>query len=419
MNRRQYSHVAFVLLLAVFARLLLFNHVGVWGDAGFYTYDAMLINEGDVPYVDFIGRSPLFNYAYAWTATVFGNSMGVLRAFIVTWWLVAAVPVYALGRWIHSHRAGLVAVVLFTLSPFMLSYGFWANTQSVAAVLAVTAIAVLVYRRTWRTYALAGVLIGAAFLSRRSVITILGAVGLHTLWRMYRDRDLRYGFGQNVALVGGFAGSLAVGYLALAGGDIDLGLKFAETHGWGLISSSGRGGFPLISENAPAEPLNRIDSGRVPIFNDVCQLCGRHTAKTFVKTVIAALVLVGPLLYYTRDWIGRWFTDTLKEYGAAMFGAVALYAVYIAVTNVYLVRAGAVVALVGFGIVAFSSAPISRDVLYDRRMQLLLFILGGLAAGYLYRNRLIHTYYFADFLPYLAAVSGVLYVEMWGATGDE
>lgn len=419
MNRRQWSHVGFVLLLATLARLLLFNHVGVWGDAGFYTYDAMLINAGQVPYEDFIGRSPLFNYAYALTASVFGNTMGVLRAFIVVWWLVAALPVYAIGRWTHSHHAGIVAVVLFTLSPFILSYGFWANTQSVAAVLAVSAIAALVYRREWWTYLLAGGLIGAAFLSRRSVITIIGAVGLYTLWRMYRNRDLRPGVTHNTALVAGFGLVLFVGYLSLARGDVDLGLKFAETHGWGLITSSGRGGFPLISESAPAEPLNRINSGRVPIFNDICQLCGQHTAKVFVKTTMAALVIVGPLLYYARDWIGRWFNETLKEYGAAMFGAVALYAVYVAITNLYFVRAGAVVALVGFGVVAFSSAPISRSVLYHPKMQLLLFILVGLAAGYLYRNRLIHTYYFADFLPYLAVVSGILYVEMWGVTADE
>lgn len=422
MNRRQYQHVALLFLLAVFVRLALFNYAGVWGDAGFYTYDAKMILAGDVPFLDFIGRSPLFNYSYAAVASVFGNSMAVLRAFIVTWWLLAGIPVYAMGRWMHSHRAGLVGLALSQLSPFMLAYGYWANTQSLAIFLAACAIAAVVYRRHWLMYGLAGMLLGAAFLSRRSVITIVGGLAVWTVYRMVKDRRVFSGVGQGVACATGFFATLFAGYVALslAAGDIGLTLKFAETHAWGLISSSGRGGFPLITEMpAPQEPMNRINVGRIPVFNSICQLCGVHTIKTMLKTVLAALVLVAPLIYYVRDFVDRYYTPAFKRYGAWIVLAAATYGVLIALRNVLLVRIGGVLVLLGVGAIAFRGPPVRREILYGRHTTLMVAVLGMLAAGYLYRNRLIHAYYFADFVPFLAVLGGILYVEAWRVNANE
>jgi hypothetical protein len=52
-------------------------------------------------------------------------------------------------------------------------------------------------------------------------------------------------------------------------------------------------------------------------------------------------------------------------------------------------------------------------VLYDRRLQLLLWVLLWLAAAYLYRNRIIHTYYFMDFWPAVSVITGVVGVAVW------
>lgn len=412
MNRRHCAHVVVVVALAVAVRAVLFHHVGIWGDAGYYTYDAMLINDGQTPFIDFIGRSPLFNYAYAWWASVFGRGMVTLRAFIVFWWLLAGVPVYVIGRRVGDHAVGLASLVVFELSPFMLIYGFWANTQSLAAFLAACGVAAVLVLRDWRGYGLAGLALGTAFLSRRSVIVVLGAVGLYALWVGWSDREIQAPVGRGVALVSGFGAVLAVGYLLLARGDPSMAVKFAETHAWGLISSQGRGGFPLISEAAPAEPLGRLESGRVPIFNDLCQLCGEWTVRVFVKTTVASVVAFGPLLYYARDWFERAVPGELHWWASSGVLAIAAYACLVTIRAGYPVRVGVVVGLVGFGYVVARTGMPDASVLYGRQITLPGLVVLALAAGYLYRNRVIHTYYFADFMPFLAVIAGTLYVHM-------
>jgi len=125
-DRRHALHLGALLALIVAVRYVLFPHVGIWGDAGFYIYDARLINRGLTPYVDFVGRSPLFNYAYAGVAQYAGNTMPVLRVFIAVFWVLCIFPVYYIAREIDGHAAGLAAAATMGLTPFMLVYGYWA-----------------------------------------------------------------------------------------------------------------------------------------------------------------------------------------------------------------------------------------------------------------------------------------------------
>lgn len=421
MHRRELTHLAGLLALAVLVRALLFDKVGVWGDAGFYVYDARLINAGQTPFVDFIGRSPLFNYLYAWVATWAGNSMQTLRAFVAAPWILTGIPVYAIGRELHSHRAGLAAAALLLLSPFMLVYAYWANTQSVMALTAACAVALLVWRRTTLTYGAAGVLFGLAFLSRRSVITVMLGLALWMALETYRsDRPLPSAFvervGHGLALLAGFGVALVGLYGWMVGFDPGTTLALAETHAWGLISSNGRGGFPLITTAAAPSTQNEIDVGRIPIFNDVCQMCGAWTARTFAKTILATVPLVGPLAYYYRDWADRWFTDVERDYTLGIVGLLTVYGIVLAIQAGYYVRPVAILTLVLFAVVAFRTPAIDRDILYGRELSMLLLMLVGLTAGYLFRNRVVHTYYFADFVPFLAVVVGIIYVEAWRNT---
>jgi len=394
--------------------------VGIWGDLGFYTYDAFLINQGLTPFIDFIGRSPLFNYAFAVVVRfVPGDPVIILRTFIATWWVLAGVPVYFISRKIHSHAAGLAAFVVMNLSPFMLVYGYWANTQSLAAFLAISGVAVVIYRNDWIGYSVVGILLRLAFLSRRSVITILGAVGLYICYRGWMSRDSRQIAISSSATIAGFLLPLAFGYLLLADWNVGVATALAETHGWGLISSSGRGGFPLISKASPPSVTRELQRGRVPIFNDLCQLCGTWTARTFAKTMLVTVPIIGPLLYYFRDITDRWFTTAHYQYTFGILSALTAYGLYQALSAGFYIRVGATFSLVLFAGIAYWSEPIDRDVLYGDHITLLLLILCGLTAGYLYRNRLLHTYYFLDFLPYLSIVVGVLYVEAWSVMSDE
>lgn len=413
MNRRHATHLCLLIAATVAIRALLFKYVGIWGDAGFYIYDARLINQGLTPYVDFIGRSPLFNYGYAYTAAVFGNTMATLRAFIALWWLLSIVPVYYIAREIHGHAAGLAAGAVLALTPFMLVYGYWANTQSLAAFLTVSGLAALVWREDSIGYLLAGVGIGLAFLSRRSVIVIFGAVGFYAIYRAWATAAPRDSLVNGIATIVGFSLPLGLGYLMLANWRPEMALAFAETHGWGLISSSGRGGFPLLTDTERPSVTNRIENGRIPIFNDLCQMCGSWTARTFAKTTLVTTPVIGPMFWYFRDWSDRWFSDALRDYTFGVLLMLAGYAVYSALSAGFYLRPFVAIVLVGFGVLAFQTPAIDRDILYHKHMVLSGLCLIALSAGYLYRNRVLHTYYFSDFMPYLSILVGVVAVAGW------
>jgi hypothetical protein len=419
MNKRQVAHLAALLAAAIIARYILYPYVGVWGDAGLYYYDAWLINQGLDPYIDFAGRSPLFNYAYAMVAAQFGNTIGTLRAFIGFWWILAGVPTYFIGRRIHSHLAGLVSFSLLELTPFMLVYGFWANTQSMAAFFGITAIAVIIYREGLKEFAIAGSLLGLAFLSRRSLVVVLFAIWLYAVYLQYRSKQT--GLLQNVSIplyrsgVSGAAFLFTIfgWYLVHASFDITTAIKLFHTHFTNLFISYGRGGFPLINVDYAPQVKRQIETGSIPIFHDVCKMCGTWTARTFAKTMIVTVPLIGPLFVYWRDWVNRWFSQRQFQYSHGILLALTLYAITTALLAGYYTRVGAVVSLAAFAFVVFDSKAVSSDWLYNKHSVLLMLVLLGLTGGYLYRNRIIHTYYFADFVPFLSALVGMLYVEIW------
>jgi len=139
-RRREAAQLAGVLLIGLVLRAVLVDWVGIWVDHGFYAYDSRLILEGKRPFVDFLGRSPLWLYLYAAVRSVVGYSPTALRAFVMAGWLITALPVYGLAREIGDHTAALVTVGVFWLLPFGVIYGMWANTMSVAAAFGVTAV---------------------------------------------------------------------------------------------------------------------------------------------------------------------------------------------------------------------------------------------------------------------------------------
>lgn len=410
--RREWVQVAAVIAASVLARALLFNHVGIWGDYGFYIYDSRLILQGQTPFVDFLGRSPLFNYAFAYARGMFGHPIPLLRVFISVFWLATIVPVFAIARRVHSHRAGLIAGLLMGVSPFALVYGMWANTQSLAAVLAAVATyaAIRAERDGW--FLGVGFLFGLAYLSRRSVFVIAGGIGLWLAYRWWRDRDTGAFVRRCIGMGVGGGAALLVVYGAMVGFNPGRTWALFEVHTINLFISYGRGGYPLLGSDAPIV-TNSIDDGRIPIFNDLCQTCGAWTARTFAKTLLVAFPSCGILFYYWRDWTNHYFGEAGRQYLGGIVGALGVYAAVRAAMAGFYLRVGLILAIALFVIVAYRSDPLSRDVLYQRELAAVLLILVGLASGYLYRNRVLHTYYFMDFWPFLSVVAGVLYAEAW------
>lgn len=417
MIRREVGELAAVFAIAIVLRILLFDQVGVWGDAGFYLYDARLILNGGIPFIDFLGRSPLFNFAYAAVAAIFGNNIVTLRAFIISLWMFTGIPVYLIGREIRGHHVGVISVALFLWSPFAIVYGMWANTMGLAALCATTALYLLVRDDSWHWFAAAGVLFGLAYLSRRSIIVIIGGAGLYALYLWYKERESRVTVARIGGLVTGFGVAIWGVYFIMASGDPATAYALFEVHTVNLLISYGRGGFPIITVEAPIV-TNDVGRNRIPIFNDICQMCGLWTARTLAKTLLITTPIIGIFFFYLRDLTDQYFTEHGLEFLLAILGVLAAYAAGVAVISGYPLRVGTILVLIAFGVIAFRAEAIDREILYERETVLLLLVLVGLTTGYLYRNRVLHTYYFMDFLAAVSVVGGILYARVWNNTGQ-
>lgn len=409
-TRREASHLAIILVTGLLVRAALFNVVGIWGDFGFYIYDSRLILDGGVPFIDFIGRSPLFLYTLAGVLNVVGDEVVATRAFIIFWWFVTALPIYAVGRRLQSHTGGLAAVAVFWLLPFPIAWGMWANTQSMAAFLGLLAVWVYVRGELLAkpsTLAAVGVILGASFLVRRSSIVVLIAFVLWTVYMGIRQREFVTPTASLSAMTAAFVGTLSAMYAAMSGGSPSPFVGLWRTHAVGLVSSSGRGGFALVGESASV--TRTVTSGSVPILNDICQLCGVHTAEVFSQTALVSMPALLPALVGVSALLDRLSPgdeeNNFVAYLAAVIGALTLYAVYVLVLDGFWLRSISIISgAVGLALVWRVPVP---DVLTTRRVQFVWLIVLGFAGGYLYRERLVHVYYFMDLYPFVSILSGI------------
>lgn len=415
MNRRQLGHIIALVVVGALVRGAAAETTGIWRDFGFWAYDAGLILRGQTPFVDFLGRSPLYVAGLAVWRGVVGTSPLALRAFENTLWMLTGLPVYALGREAADHQTGLVALGGFLLLPFGVIYSQWVNSQGGAALLVTTAVFVVVARDGPRWYALVGGLLGAAFLTRQSAVVVVGSVGLVLVVDCWRGRETIGGAAaRGVATVGAWGVTLLVGYAAVVGLDPARTLALAEVHAVNLFLSTGRGGWPQLG--ATVTPGNTIPDGRIPVLNDVCQLCGRWTARTLAKGLLVALpavgLTVGPALRYAT---ARWFEERLVPILFAPLAVLTVYAAAVAVLNGYLVRVGALLALAGLVAVAYrADLPESLPRLTAQRAMLVpVLVASSFAAGYLYRERLLHVNYAMDLWPMACVLLGVSVVTLW------
>jgi len=418
MNRRHISHLVALLLGSLLLRYLLIPYVGVWGDFGFWAWDARQIAAGQQPFIDFTGRSPLAVYLLAVVVDAVGLSVYSMRTTVLVLWTLTGVPVYAMARYLSGHRAGLVAVAAFALTPYPLVYGMWLNSQSMMAVFAASAIALLLYRETHAVYAVGGVLFGLAFLSRRSVIVVCVAVGLWTAWRQYRTQaGLAAAVGglatRGSLMLGAFLGTLGVGYYFTAGGYLPHAIEIYSIDFVGLFLTLGNGSYPIVGVDLPrATP--RIEEGRIPILNNLCGLCTAWTPRIALKMVILSLPVIGVFWVTMRDLTDRYFIPRDTQY---MYGVLGLFGLYGAVKSLALgfpVRFLAIVALGAFALTAYRFT--AERELSDRHpgAVLLWAVVAMLVVGYLYRNRKLHVYYLMDFWPFFSVLAGVVGVRAWG-----
>lgn len=108
---------------------------------------------------------------------------------------LTALLLYLIGWKLHSGRLGLFLAVLFLLDPFGLRINRRAMLETMAGLLAMAGMAVLLigmageHRRRWLPGAIvAGLLFGAALLTKELTFTAVLAVLVFGLWQVWRQR---------------------------------------------------------------------------------------------------------------------------------------------------------------------------------------------------------------------------------------
>lgn len=405
------AHVVAVLTLGIVIRLLLYDHIAVRGDLGYWLLDGEYIIEGMRPFFDFIGRSPLFLYSYAAVRAVFGPTIAVFRWFVAILWLLSGVALYLLARAGVSHRAALVGMGLFVLSPFALAFGFYSSSQSLAVLLGAAALATLVYRDGLDGYWIAGALVALAFLSRRSFVLLGPAI---VVWTAFRWRDGKVAFRRAVGCVVAFSLAFIIilftFYLQLARGDIGATWDLFLIHFVNLFVSTGSGGVPLLSM---ADAVAHGNTATVNSAPPLLPLLDSRSRTAMMATLIGTLPLITPLGTYLRHASQSYLRDIDRQLIATAGVTLAAYAAYVSLSAGYLHRALWVALAVGLIALLWRTDGLPADVLYRPAITLSVMAWLWITIGYAIRPNLMAAYYAMDAIPFLIPLIGAAFVAWW------
>lgn len=409
--RREHIDIGAVLVAAIALRLLLYQDIAVRGDLGYWILDGQYIVEGMRPFFDFVGRSPLYLYGYAAARAAFGPDIWVFRWFTATWWLLAGVGLYGIARQIHSHRAGLVALALTTLTPFTLAFTFYSSSQSLGVALGAAAILVLLRSERWPAYAATGALLALAFLSRRSAVLLGPAV---VAWAVVRwragDHDWRRLLARVVAVTAAYLLTLVAFYAALAQGDISDTVDLFLIHFVNLFVSTGSGGVPLLSM---ADQVAQGETARVSNSPPLAPMLDARSRMAMLSTLVGGLPLLAGVGMYLRQASRRWLRPTDRQLILTALGVTGAMAAWASATAGYVHRALFPPTAAALVYVAARAAPVDDRVRRHRGVVLCALAWAFVSVGYFIRPNLLAAYYAMDALPYLGVVSAVAYVEWW------
>jgi hypothetical protein len=410
MNRRHAAHLVGVVAVAVAVRLALYPHIAIRGDLGYWLLDSRWVADGMRPFVDFIGRSPLFLYAYAGAIEVVGASLASFRWFVASLWLAVGLVAYGTARVAATHRAGLVALGAATLTPYPVAFAFFSSSQSLGVLLVAVAVLALVDRDTPRRYALAGALVGLAFLSRRSLVLALPAIATWLAVAGLTGRPWRRVTASGVLTGAGFGVALAAGYLALALGNLQTAWELFVIHFVNLFVSTGSGGVPLLEmSDAVLSGETATSSSSAPLAT----LLDYRSQLALVATVIAGLpallVVWDPIRAACTRWLRPRDVTLLRTAAVAVAGLAAAQA---ALGGLWyrLVWLGAAVLVV---VALHERDRLAAARLASPAVAIPLLVAGWVGLGYVIRPNLLAAYYAMDVVPFLAVPLGIAVDQWW------
>ncbi|HIP96713.1 MAG TPA: glycosyltransferase family 39 protein [Anaerolineae bacterium] len=173
-------------------------HLDVWrmnDDEGDFLYQVWRMSEGEMPYRDFLSsQTPVFLYAGAGVAKVFGPSSFALRAASAGLMLLTGLILYATTQRLAGPHAGLLTLAIFLLHPHVYQQGRLFMSEAYMlffASLGLYAFAVARERGTGGWYALAGVAFALSTLSKLFGLLPLGGCLLFLGWELLTDARRR------------------------------------------------------------------------------------------------------------------------------------------------------------------------------------------------------------------------------------
>lgn len=119
-NRAIYVILVSLLLFNVISyTILTFTYVG--NDEASYVYNAKLINEGKIPYKDFITRAPPVIYTYSAIMKIFGLDLIKIKIANVIFSTLSVLFIFLLGKTLADNKIGIITTIFYVFSLVRLS----------------------------------------------------------------------------------------------------------------------------------------------------------------------------------------------------------------------------------------------------------------------------------------------------------
>lgn len=397
------SALAIILLAGFLLRLWLSVRAPLDLDEGQFLYDARLLWDGRIPFVDYTTRAPLLLICMALSFSIFGYGFVAGRLVIIVLTVGTAFLLYRLGRELGSGRAGLIAAAFYSLLPFSV-YGTFIVKEEPAQAFVVTlgVYLILLAVRTDRGYYffLAGIVLGSAYLVRRSSFAYLAAAPI-LLWLSYLSVP---------KAVRGFIILLAGALLALS----PLLIIVASVDWKWLYLVYGPGGLSLFIQPDELDTAQAgYDTGTVvlnaamltvPILSlslaYVLRLViVRAKGKMMFGRLLPGLVILGLSIVLLSNWT-REFVD---GYGMIPLGEGDRAPAFLC-------------ALLGL-VLAYLLASASTPIRADRGAVVAMWWVGSIGGAYLLLKSVLFVNYFVEVLPPLSLMSAFALAQWLAGKG--
>lgn len=201
-----------IVIVAFILHLIVFPVTMVGGDEGRYTLDALRIDEGEIPIVDYTTRTPILLFLMFASTKLLGLSLFALRLPVLLFSALTSGVLFLLGKELYSRRVGVFSASIYLLSPMIL----WGNQviKSENLTVLLVALSVLLLIKSikndkWYWFILSGLPIGIAYIERQSAASFLVTTALVLLWTAWRRKEgfktfMKFLFSRGTAVFAGF-----------------------------------------------------------------------------------------------------------------------------------------------------------------------------------------------------------------------